>query len=302
MRRILILISLLLTTQLHGLAQENHNKRALVICVTEQEDKSWGAINTSNDLHYVKSLLESSGYNDAAFLVGKNATKEGIVKAFRSLAERCLPGDLVYVHFSGHGQRVTDLDGDEELEKKGDKFDESWVPYDAYQEYCEHDKGEKHLIDDEVAQLLSDVKSKIGTSGHILVVVDACHSRGSTRGTSDESKFEPDEAPVRGVEKKFIIPYAGKYKEQCKVRVEEDWLTLSACADYEPNYECRDSDGKFVGKLTFLMYMLQNELKEATNDALVDAISKRMNGGEYKSPKEQNPSLTGRGADLKIFF
>ena len=36
-------------------------------------------------------------------------------------------GDIVYLHFSCHGQPVEDLDGDEK-----DGWDESIVPYDAW--------------------------------------------------------------------------------------------------------------------------------------------------------------------------
>lgn len=296
----IILILLLFVCQLPGFALE---KRALVICVTEQKDLSWGAISASNDLKYIERLLNTSDYSDTVFLVGKEATKQGIVDAFGALAARCRPGDLVYIHFSGHGQRVYDLDGDEALTNKDDRYDESWIPYDAYMEYCRHDKGEKHLIDDEVALLLSKVKNKIGESGHILVIVDACHSRGSTRGKGDKSRSEQGEEHVRGVEKKFEFPASvvSEFKGRSPDNVKEDWLTLSACADYEPNYECKDDDGNFVGKLTFLLCLFQDKLKKVTNEALVTLINEAMNDGKYKSPKEQHPRLTGSGA-VNMFF
>ncbi len=42
-----------------------------------------------------------------------------MVKAFKRLAARCRRGDIVYVHYSGHGQLMTDLDGDEALRWNG---------------------------------------------------------------------------------------------------------------------------------------------------------------------------------------
>ena len=93
------MIALLMCVHLLGYAKQ---KRALVICVSEQEDKSWSAINAENDAIYVKALLNTCGYDDMCILTGKNTTKQAIVDAFVSLTSRCCAGDLIYVHFSGH--------------------------------------------------------------------------------------------------------------------------------------------------------------------------------------------------------
>ena len=50
----LILITLLGFT-LSGHAQQ---KRALIICVGEQQDKDWADLNAENDLQYVRKLLD----------------------------------------------------------------------------------------------------------------------------------------------------------------------------------------------------------------------------------------------------
>ena len=49
MRYFIALIALLMCMQLSG-----HTKRALIICVNEQEDTSWPQINAGNDLKSVK--------------------------------------------------------------------------------------------------------------------------------------------------------------------------------------------------------------------------------------------------------
>ena len=167
-----ILLSVLLIVPLQA-----QTRRALVIGLGEQEDKSWAKINGDKDVPYVKEMLMKSGYTDIVTLVNREATKAGIVSAFTTLAAQCKSGDKIYIHFSGHGQLVTDVDGDE----KDDAWDEAWIPYDAYLKYGEKDKGEKHLIDDEINKFLTEIKHKIGNDGKILVVVDDFHSGDSTR-------------------------------------------------------------------------------------------------------------------------
>lgn len=195
MNRHLALVFTLFILSVHCVAQ---TKRALVIGIGEQEDKSWSKINGDKDVPYVQQILMTAGYKNVTTLINKQATKTGIVAAFKKLTTKCSSGDIVYIHFSGHGQQVTDVNGDEK-----DGWDEAWIPYDAYLCYNEKkDKGEKHLIDDELNTLLTAIRNKIGDGGKLLVVVDACHSGDSSRGQDDEI--------VRGVKEEFVIPIGKK--------------------------------------------------------------------------------------------
>lgn len=40
-------------------------------------------------------------------------TKDNILAAYAEVVEKSKAGDAVFCHFSGHGSRVKDLDGDE---------------------------------------------------------------------------------------------------------------------------------------------------------------------------------------------
>lgn len=243
-------------------------RRALVIGIGEQKDKSWAKINGDKDVPYVQRMLSEARYNDVRTLINSQATKSGIVAAFKKLTSQCVGGDVVYIHFSGHGQLVTDVNGDEE-----DGWDEAWVPYDAYKKYCKEDKGEKHLVDDEINVLLTAIKSKIREQGKLLVVVDACHSGDSSRGDDlDET--------VRGVYDKFVIPVKRKAKTN---KSAEQWLTLSACKDYQLNQELKSPQ---VGKLTYALYMLSKD-----GVLTIDAIERFMK--RYRSRLPQSPVLTG---------
>lgn len=253
-------------------------KRALVIGIGEQVDKSWAKINGDKDVPLVQQMLHKVGYTDIRTLVNKQATKAGIVSAFKMLTAQCAVGDIVYIHFSGHGQQVTDVNGDE---GKKDGWDEAWVPYDAYLRYDEKRyKGEKHLIDDELNTLLTAIRNKIGDSGKLLVVVDACHSGDSSRGDDiDET--------VRGVKDEFVIPVKQRGTAQ---KAPERWLTLSACKDYQLNQEMKKPK---AGKLTYALYTLSER-----GSVTIEAVQMFMqrNRGRFA----QTPLQTGETSKYKI--
>ena len=251
-------------------------RRALVIGIGEQEDKSWTKINGDKDVPLVQQMLQKAGYADIKTLVNKQATKAGIVAAFKKLTANCKSGDIVYIHFSGHGQQVTDVNGDEE-----DGWDEAWIPYDAYLRYdTKRYKGEKHLIDDEVNILLTAIRDKIGNSGKLLVVVDACHSGDSSRGDDiDET--------VRGVKDEFVIPVERRGTSR---KAPERWITLSACKDYQLNQEMKEPK---VGKLTYALYTL-SEKGSVTIEAV--QMFMQINRGRYA----QTPVLSGETSNCKF--
>lgn len=261
-------------------------KRALIIGLGEQQDKAWSKINGDRDVPMVRRMLEASGFTDIRTLVNRQATKAGIVKAFGRLAAECQAGDVVYVHFSGHGQQMTDLDGDE-----ADGYDEAWVPYDACMAYCSADRGEKHISDDELGNMLASIRRRVGKSGKILVVVDACHSGGITRGMEEAAETQEAE---RGARDAFCIPGKAAPKGTVKQK-EENWLTISACKSYESNFELKD---KKVGKLSYaLCQMLGKDLKltNAEIEARLRAFMKR-NPGRM----QQTPVITGMKKAMSV--
>ena len=260
----------------------SQTRRALIIGLGVQKDVSWGKINGDKDIPFIKEMLLSANYDNKNIvtLVNEQATKSNIASAFVVLSKSCRLNDVVYIHFSGHGQRVTDLDGDEK-----DGWDESWIPYDAYREYGVKDRGEKHLIDDEIYIFLSEIKKKIGNGGKILVVVDACYSGGSSFGTENISlvndiPFYGNEIITRGVSDKFTIPYI-KIRKASKVP--EQWITLSACKSYETNQELNNPH---VGILSYALFTISRK-GSVRMWKIEDYIRKN------KGPYPQTPMISG---------
>ena len=251
-----------------------------MIGLGKQADKNWTSIHGDRDVALMRPVLQRCGFKDIQVLINHNATKKAIVEAFVRLEKSCKSGDWVYVHFSGHGQLMSDREGDEK-----DGWDECWIPYDAYMCYGTNDDGRFHLTDDEVNRMLMSVRLKVGSQGKILVVVDACHSGDSTRGGEDEV--------YRGVSDKFLLPQ--KKPIIFVRRNEEHWLTLSACRDYQRNAELKTSQG-YYGKLTVALCQILREQKPMTNSLLYKRIVSFFN--QHRGALPQTPVLSG---DLETF-
>ena len=293
---IYFLLLLSLPVQLHAQV-----KRALVIGLGEQQDKAWNKINGDKDVPLVQGMLKSAGFKSVTTLVNRQATKVGIVGAFKRLTASCKQGDVVYIHYSGHGQQMTDVHNDEK-----DGLDECWIPYDAYRKASATYHGEKHLTDDELNVYLNAIRHKIGARGKLLVVIDACHSGDGTRGDDDEV--------VRGVEDTLVVDSLnarGLYEVFEMVRslvmgdnsrqkiindkakpLAERWITISACRSNQVNSEMKKPA---VGKLTYALWTEQKKSGKVSNEEFMRRIRKFVNRNTCSRP--QQPEMTGEDSN-----
>ena len=263
MKRILTLYLIIFST-FEASAQ---NKLALLIGIGEYpQDSGWPTIHGDNDVAIIKNLLIGQDFkeDDICELTNSAATKVGIMSALESILQEAKQGDVVYIHFSGHGQQVTDLDGDED-----DHYDEAWIPYDARKKYeADVYEGENPIIDDELNSYLNRLRTKVGVQGKIIVVADACHSGSGSRGISDEEVF------VRGTSEKFEIPV----KKLNIVRKEAPvhWLYVGACKPYQTNYEFKSNNGTYYGSLSYVISNDSEDLATSTYSEVINLWKKAM--------------------------
>ena len=246
-------------------AQQRH---ALLIGIgAYPEDSGWQAIHGDNDIPLIRGFLVRQGFPEDNIIEMTNgaATKEGILSAMNVLMRTIQRGDVVYIQFSGHGQRVTDLNGDED-----DGYDEAWIPYDAKKKYVAGVyEGGNHLIDDELYDFFIRMRAILGNKGKLVVVTDACHSGSVTRGLHID-----DGIPVRGGENPFVIPFDGpvvKMKDPSVI-----WLAISACKDNQTNRECRTAEGVFCGRLTFVLAETMSDLTKEDSDRVLKTWKKNL--------------------------
>ena len=285
---ILLLLSLPVTAQI---------KRALVIGLGDQQDKAWNKINGDKDVPFVQAMLKNAGFKSVTTLVNRQATKVGIVRAFKRMTASCKQGDVVYIHYSGHGQQMTDVHNDEK-----DGLDECWIPYDACRKASATYHGEKHLTDDELNVYLNAIRNKIGAKGKLLVVIDACHSGDGTRGDDDEivrgveDTLVVDSQYARGLYetfeaiKSFFVGDKGKENViNTKAKpLAERWITISACRSDQVNIEMKKPT---VGKLTYALWKELKNIDKVGNDEFMKRIRKFVNRNTSSRP--QQPEMTG---------
>lgn len=172
---LIILVSLFV---LQATAQQEPKKLALIVAISKYAPSTgWNNLNSANDIPLVKEALKRQGFKEEniRIVTDKEATKQGILSAIQQqLIDKANPGDICVFHFSGHGEQVFDDNGDE-----ADGYDEALVTYDAPMEY--QPGVEKHLRDDDFGLKLEQIRTKLGSNGNLLVIVDACHSGTSTR-------------------------------------------------------------------------------------------------------------------------
>lgn len=285
---ILLLLSLSVSAQ---------TKRALVIGLGEQQDKAWNKINGDKDIPFVLAMLTNAGSKSVTTLVNRQATKTGIVGAFKRMTASCKHGDVVYIHYSGHGQQMTDVHNDEK-----DGLDECWIPYDACRKASATYHGERHLTDDELNVYLNAIRNKIGAKGKLLVVIDACHSGDGTRGEDDEivrgveDTLVVDSQNARGLYetfeaiKSFFMGDNGKENViNTKAKpLAERWITISACRSDQVNVEMKSPA---VGKLTYALWKELKHSDKVNNDEFIRRIRKFVNRNTSSRP--QQPEMTG---------
>ena len=223
---------------------KGQNRYAVLIGIGNYpEESGWSKIHGNNDITIIKANLLRQGFeeNQIGTLIDSQATRQAILQSFDQLSARLVPGDVVYIHFSGHGQQITDLNGDEE-----DGYDEAWIPYDAGKVFEKGVyEGEHHLTDDELNAVLTKLRSRLGPKGKLVVVSDACHSGSGSR------RYVDDDVYIRGTADKFILPEGTPSADRKPGATE--WLFIAACKSYQSNYEYRTPAGEYYGILSYVI-------------------------------------------------
>jgi hypothetical protein len=300
-------------------AQEGR-KRALIIAigeygtppphpVTGEPLRPYRTLNAGNDVPLVRGALERQGFApaDVRVLRDAEADAEGLREALRRLVRDTGRGDVVVLHYSGHGHRLTNDDPD--ADEEADGYDELLVPYGAPDDFYAGYDGRLHIRDDELGGVVGELRQRAGPTGSVTVFLDACYSGTGTRGDSD--------LPARGSEEPLGPPAlptsADGAREADGTGIESTevagggtrggdaalapFVVFSAASQRQVAYETYDVDGETrVGSLTYaLARVLPSAGPGTTNRALFAEITRALSG-----KVRQNPQLEG-SADAGLF-
>ena len=255
-------------------------KRALLIGISDygnakEETNKWANISGANDIALLAPFFKRQNFS-VKTLVDKQATHSGITKALGKLTKECKKGDIVYLHFSMHGQPFEDLNGDEP-----DGWDEALIPFDAQMTYKKGlYEGKNHLIDDELEKYVSVIRTKLGTSGTLFVVLDACHSGTSSRGDDDHIRGVRDGFTRSG---KLYTPDRSKETNayfRVPTSVGQAQVTyIEACRSYQVNKEILNKENNvWYGSLSFYIAKAMSSIKIDKSGKWIDAVKTGMSG------------------------
>ena len=275
----LIKSSIVIFALLFGVQTMNaETKRALLVGISDygnamEDPNKWANISGANDIVLLSPLFTEHGYSVTSLVDGQ-ATHAGITAALEQLASDSQKGDIVYIHFSMHGQPFEDLNGDEE-----DGWDEALIPVDAEMLYAEGVyEGKNHLLDDELEVYFNSIMNKLGPEGQLVVILDACHSGTASRGDDDH---------IRGTREGFTR--SGKDYTPDRTQETNDYFTVAstkgqapvtfieACRSYQVNREVRDVDtNTWYGSLSYYIAKSMKDNNIVGSDEWIEAIKTGM--------------------------
>ena len=257
-------------------------KRAFMVGIshydTAQTGYQWNNINGIEDINLLSPILQKQGFS-LTTLLDDQATFDNITRQLSQFISKTKKGDVVYVHFSTHGQPIEDINGDEE-----DGWDEAIIPIDAYKIYKKGVyEGKNHLTDDLLNKYIKKLREKIGPTGFLYVTIDACHAGNSSRANDDT---------VRGTKvgftynNKVFKPSSSKkshYKVETSAKL-SNVMFLEACRSDQINTEIKVGSKRY-GPLSYniAQTLKQKPLSKNANEFLTNLKASIMNGGHWSN-------------------
>lgn len=214
-------------------------------------------------------------------------TRQAILNAFDQLIAETQPGDLVYIHYSGHGSQVPDPTKPEGLES-------TIVPSDYKDDQTNEITGKE--IGSRLARLKKEKKPV-----QIVLSFDSCHS-----GTISRGGYEK----VRGISYgQYVTWYKNKYHQDppphpsiagaatgrgANAALPEltgkGYVVLSACTNDQVAQEYQDGKGLEYGRLSYVLAQVLTQAgPQTTYQQVYDQIRARFRG----SFADQSPQLDG---------
>lgn len=286
-----------------GIAVSQPKKIALLIgCGTYPFASGWSQLSAVNDIQIVKKSLSLQGFSDNHIytISDSAATRQGILTAIeKKLIDEAQPGDIVFFHFSGHGQQVWDDNSDEI-----DGYDEAIVPYDSPKMFVKNVyEGAQLIRDDELADLFQKICLKIGKTGQLLILMDACHSGSGTRGNQRYSRGTDVIMASPG----YIASQFNDVKEANTLDNKKNadnlapMVSFFSCLPQETSWEYPAEDEKTYGLMSYAFskyFSLPGQ--DATYRGLLDKIQIFVSSEHQSQTPQAEGNLDRRLLDGKI--
>ena len=281
-RKTILITAIFFLMTIIGNAQQ---KRAFMVGISHYDTAltgyQWNNINGVEDIKLLEPILKKQGFYLTS-LLDEKATYQNITTQLSNFINQTKKGDIVYIHFSAHGQPVEDLNGDEQ-----DGWDEAIVPIDAYKLYKKGIyEGKKHLLDDQLNVYIKKLRTKIGPNGILYVVIDACHAGTSSRANDETIRGTKVGFTYNNKVFKPSMQKESHYKLEASAKMSHV-MYLEACRPDQVNMEIKVKDKRY-GPLSYniAQALLTKPLSANANEFLSNVKASIINSGCW--PNNQN--------------
>jgi hypothetical protein len=266
-------------------------KRALLIGINRYRIPGAdlrGCVNDVTNLGHV--LREYYGFtaSDVTVLTDFAATKAAVERAIRTLVTGARAGDVLLLHYSGHGANVPDKNGDE-----ADARDEILCPTDL--------DWKRPLTDDWLRRTFNRLRARVS----LTVIMDCCHSGTNTRvlpmpDAPSIPRYLPNPWDIMAVESgrtlrgsvrgQLRVSSRTGRKKSDVVHADVPELLITGCRDTQTSADAFIG-GSYNGALT---YNLVQVLREAKGSLSYLELHRQTVGKLRAGQFDQVPQLEGR--------
>lgn len=255
-----------------------------------------GCVNDVNNLRQV--LTECHGFkaSDITMLTDFAATKTAMQAAIRKLIQGARAGDVLLVHYSGHGANVPDNDGDE-----ADERDEILCPTDL--------DWKDPLTDDWLRTTFDRLRKGVS----LTAIMDCCHSGTNTRvlrppDAESIPRYLPNPWDIMAEEsgRKLRGKVTGQLRTSSRagrkktdvVNADVPELLLTGCRDTQTSADAYIG-GSYNGALTYCLVQTLREAGGAISYLdLHRGTTEKLRAGNF----DQVPQLEGRRDGFRRMF
>ncbi|MBD2452334.1 caspase family protein [Nostoc sp. FACHB-152] len=278
-----------------------NDKWALLIGINKYPrlDARYQLSGCVNDVQLINKVLQenfSFPEKNITLLLDEEATRQGILKALQELIYHVNQNDIVVIHYSGHGSRMTDREGD-----KPDGMDETIMPHDTGRAPHEN----RDITDDELYEWLLRLSEK---TPYITLIFDSCHSGGIVRepfGANDrwvESDTRPiEQLPPSPLSTTRSSGGARDIGSSGWLPMSDRYVLIAGCTAAESSWEYWKQEGNSQIGHGALTYFLCQELRSIQSDTTYRDIFQRVSTQVTGYKSVQHPQMEG-AQDREFFY
>lgn len=269
-------------------------KRALLIGINKYQMAGAdlrGCVNDVKDLN--AALVEFHGFKtgDITVLIDGEATTKAMQAGIKKLVRESKKGDVVLLHYSGHGSNVPD----DENKDEADGRDEILCPTDL--------DWEKPMRDDWLRTTFDGLRAGVG----FTVIMDCCHSGTNTRAVLPpdapvKERYLPSPWGLAAVESGRSLPkkVTGELRRTPRaarkandiVNAELPEVLVTGCRDTQTSADAF-INGRYNGALTFA---LVEAIRQSKGRLTYRELHSRASAVLKTRKFDQVPQLEGRAA------